>query len=63
MNWDQIEDKWAAMTRRVRTDWSVNAAEGKAVPARRSPAPKVQPVPGPDRQTGDADAGVKMSIE
>lgn len=21
MNWDQIEHKWAAMTRRIRADW------------------------------------------
>jgi hypothetical protein len=21
MNWDQIESKWALMTRRIRTDW------------------------------------------
>lgn len=21
MKWDQIEDKWAAMTRRIRADW------------------------------------------
>jgi hypothetical protein len=22
MNWDQIENKWATMTRRIRSDWS-----------------------------------------
>ena len=23
MNWDQIESKWATMTRRVRADWTI----------------------------------------
>ncbi len=28
MNWDQIETKWAAMTRRVRADWKIDRPEG-----------------------------------
>jgi hypothetical protein len=28
MNWDQIETKWAAMTRRVRPDWPVTQKTG-----------------------------------
>lgn len=35
MNWDQIENKWVAMTRRVRPDWPGAAQDGKAPPARR----------------------------
>lgn len=34
MNWDQIEHKWAAMTRRVRTDWTVERPDALAEPPR-----------------------------
>lgn len=27
MNWDQIESKWAAMTRRIRADWAADRIE------------------------------------
>lgn len=27
MNWDQIETKWATMTRRVRADWTIARPE------------------------------------
>lgn len=28
MDWDQIENKWAVMTRRVRADWATGSADG-----------------------------------
>jgi hypothetical protein len=36
MKWDQIENKWAAMTRRIRADWAADRIEatGNAVPGR-----------------------------
>ncbi|SDW46244.1 hypothetical protein [Roseicitreum antarcticum] len=33
MNWDQIENNWAAMTRRVRPEASVASAPGAVAPA------------------------------
>jgi hypothetical protein len=36
MNWDQIESKWALMTRRIRADWSDEAAEVAGKSARSS---------------------------
>ena len=35
MDWDQIESKWAAMTRRVRGDLSLSKAEANAISGRR----------------------------
>ena len=35
MDWDQIESKWAAMTRRVRGDLSLSKAEANASSVRR----------------------------
>jgi len=41
MKWDQIESKWAAMTRRVRGDWP-SAIKGAAVqgPQKRQVKPR-----------------------
>ena len=36
MNWDQIESNWAAMTRRVRADWTIDRGEGVGHIARRT---------------------------
>jgi len=43
MNWDQIEQKWAEMTRRVRADLSAPGAIGLASPrvAQPNDLPKV----------------------
>lgn len=45
MNWDQIETKWAAMTRRVRADWTIARPEGLSkvprMPTRGEGAPAV----------------------
>ncbi len=30
MNWDQIENQWAAMTRRIRADWQVSPMTPRA---------------------------------
>ena len=37
MNWNQIESKWAAMTRRVRADWTTERNDESLKPL-RSPA-------------------------
>ncbi|MES2913541.1 MAG: hypothetical protein V4753_00365 [Pseudomonadota bacterium] len=37
MNWDQIETKWAAMTRRVRADWPIERPDPSSK-ASRGPA-------------------------
>lgn len=37
MNWDQIESKWALMTRRIRADWSDDRTSAIG-PSARSPA-------------------------
>jgi hypothetical protein len=42
MNWDQIESKWAAMTRRVRADWPTNRPDAMVKVARRIPRPEVK---------------------
>ena len=37
MNWDQIESKWALMTRRIRADWSDDRTNATG-PSARAPA-------------------------
>ena len=32
MNWDQIESKWAAMTRRVQAEWPCKSEDRLTVP-------------------------------
>jgi len=39
MNWDQIEDKWAEMARRVRADWMTDEPEAAAKSVRRRVRP------------------------
>ena len=46
MNWDQIENRWAAMTRRVRPDWPTAGQKGV-----------VYPKPGGQAAGGDAAQG------
>ena len=65
MEWDQIENKWAAMTRRIRADWSDNQAQGIGTAARRTPRLVALPPLGPDQKTAarSVDASLKMSVE
>lgn len=64
MDWDQIENKWAAMTRRVRADWSTDRPDPAAKTARRAAKMAAMPLQSGDRQTGIVvDTRVKMSIE
>jgi hypothetical protein len=64
MDWNQIENKWAAMTRRVRADWTADRACIKTPSARRAARVDVAPVITPDRQIGTVvDARRKMSAE
>ena len=52
MNWDQIESKWAAMTRRVRADWPSNRPDAIAKSVRGTPEPEVTASILADRKTG-----------
>jgi hypothetical protein len=63
MDWDQIENKWAAMTRRVRADWSSDKAAPKGPQARRPTRTDTKPVVIADRHTGTADDRLKMPVE
>ncbi len=61
MNWDQIENNWAAMTRRVRADWVADRDDAKTPLARSTTRIDVTI---PDRQTGIVvDASPKISAE
>ncbi len=61
MNWDQIENNWAAMTRRVRADWVADRDDAKTPLARSITRIDVTI---PDRQTGIVvDASPKISAE
>jgi hypothetical protein len=64
MDWEQIENKWAAMTRRVRADWVADRADIISLPARRGTRLDVQPAVLTERPTDMVgDPRVKMSIE
>ncbi len=64
MKWDQIENKWAAMTRRVRADWSTDTSQSKATPLRRAARDSVTPGIAADQHAGTVvDTRHKMSIE
>ncbi len=63
MDWDQIENKWAAMTRRVRADWPGDRAVPKAPLTRRMARPDTPPAVIADRQAGIADDRLKLSVE
>ena len=65
MDWDQIENKWAAMTRRIRADWTVNQDEGNPVTGRRSSILNVTAQPVASLQTASlqSDAAPEMAVE
>jgi hypothetical protein len=64
MDWEQIEDKWAAMTRRVRADWVSDSADLRFIPLGRNTRPDVTPAILADGLSGIVDAArAKMSIE
>lgn len=52
MNWDQIEHRWAAMTRRVRADWTIQRPEAPPKVPHRSTRPDESPVVLGDRTSG-----------
>lgn len=54
MFWDQIEDKWTEMTRRIRADWR-DGPDSVSGPGRASGA--TAPVPGTPSDTGPSDTG------
>jgi hypothetical protein len=49
MRWDQIEEKWATMTRRIRADWRDGKADASA-PGKVHPSTVAQ-----SRSVADAD--------
>ena len=64
MDWDQIESKWAAMTRRVRADLPPCLADGKGASLRRSAKVAVKTTVVADRQIKvDPDKSALMSTE
>ena len=65
MDWDQIESKWAAMTRRVRADWSVDNVDVKVLPARRALKTDEKAVVIVDRRPPGivVDARLPLSVE
>lgn len=64
MDWTQIETKWAAMTLRVRADWTADRADGNTPLARRVARGAVPAAVIPARQAGaGVDAKRKLSAE
>lgn len=55
MNWDQIESKWAAMTRRVRADWMTDRPDAIAQSVRRTARSDARSAVAADRK---ADSGI-----
>lgn len=56
MEWDQIEDKWTAMTRRIRADWKTPPQSLTATNGARSAVPPAFGAPS-DKSPADAGAG------
>ena len=64
MNWNQIENKWAVMTRRIRSDWSADRIDAKGPLVRRVKSTDVIPatIAGTQTAVGD-DPGLKISAK
>ena len=56
MNWDQIEEEWTTMTRRIRADWR-NAPAGVSAPRRERRA--TPPLPGSPAEPGLSEKGAE----
>ena len=64
MDWDQIESKWAAMTRRVRGDLSLSKAESNAISGRRIAKSEIKVVGVADIPASvPADPSITMSAQ
>jgi hypothetical protein len=64
MDWDQIESKWAAMTRRVRCDLSINKVDATGKTQRRVTKADAKTSVGADRQVSvDSDQQVTMPTQ
>ena len=64
MDWDQIENKWAAMTRRVRADWTADRPDRKGALAHRVTRIDVTAVTRAERSVvTDATASFTTSAE
>lgn len=64
MNWDQIESKWAAMTRRVRADWPTDRSAAIPKIDRRARRPEINASILTDRDAGNIfDTRQKTSEE
>ncbi|MFN7051640.1 MAG: hypothetical protein ACK4NH_05950 [Gemmobacter sp.] len=64
MDWDQIENKWAVMTRRVRADWATGSADSTTLIAEQIITDDPTARGSADRSTYSAsDTPAKLSIE
>lgn len=64
MKWDEIENSWVAMTRRVRADWSADRADAKAnLTLRAARFDVARDIIADQRTVKVVDAGLKMSTE
>jgi hypothetical protein len=64
MNWNLIENKWAAMTRRIRSDWSADRLDDAGRAVRRSKGSDAMPGAIADAKTATAnDPGLKSSAK
>ncbi len=64
MKWDQIENKWAAMTRRVRADWSTDRSGIETLAVSAAAPDRKKSGMTDDQQAGTAiDRRLHMSIE
>lgn len=64
MEWTQIENKWTAMTHRIRADWSTKVAETKVLGRRRTYKVDIAPAPGSQPTiSGAVNPAEKMGIE
>lgn len=64
MEWTQIENKWTAMTRRIRADWSTKVADTKVSGRRRTYKVDSAAAPGgKPTMSGAVNPAEKMSVE
>ena len=62
MNWDQIETKWAAMTRRVRADWTIERPDLVSKASRGPARLDVKPVGPADRKSSSAETARQKTV-
>jgi hypothetical protein len=64
MKWDQIESKWALMTRRIRADWGGDHVEATEMPIRGPKRREAVPQGIADRQAfAPKESELKTSVK